>query len=227
MRTLIPVLAALLLSPAFAADKKPALVTAGSFKRIKKSEFFELSYREAVKGKKKAKSRKAYVRIGEGTQFMADRTIPVTALAKDAKVWLYGNPVESSSVTESGQTVVDRQIRSCLVIAAGESLEIAAGKQDKGARWLEATVSKPGKALYVTYDGSSYKVLLSRGCAVFTRQALKKAPKLKKKILARVTGTKTDALPTKPKKNMQGYSAVQVVILHKRLRAAYALVSRR
>ena len=56
---------------------------------------------------------------------------------------------------------------------------------------------------------------------------IKKAPKLKKKVLARVIATKTDALPEKAKKGLQGYAAAQVVILSKRLRGAYALLAQR
>ena len=224
----------LLLSLGFASagwadeDKAPAkLETTGQLKAHKTEGFFELSYKEPVPGKRnKMRSAKAYVQVTEGTQWYADLPANLAALEQDAQVFLYGDPVESESVTESGQRVVDRQVRGTQAVVSGPGLTLKASDAKQGARWIEATVSKAGPALEVSYEGQSYRVLAVRNCPVVLRKQLEKAPKKLKKALAEVSGQPGSERPEKAKEAMSSFALQRLVILHKRLKGAYGLMMR-
>jgi len=210
-------------------DEGPtALETAGKLKAHKSEGFFELSYKEPVPGKRnKLRSAKAYVKVSDATQWYADLPANLAALEQDAKVFLYGEPVESESVTESGQRVIDRQVRGTLAVFSGPALTLEASAQKEGARWIEATVSKAGPALEVSYEGQSYRVLTVRNCPVVLRKQLEKAPKKLKKALAEVSGKVTTERPEKAKAKLRSFAAERLVILHKRLKGAYGLMLRK
>lgn len=216
------------LSPSAHADEvktAPALATQGSLSLVEEG-FYQLSYRKQVPGKKKPKATKAYLEVTESTTWFADAAAHVTNLEEGKDLWLYGTPVESESVTDSGQTVVDRQVRGVLAIAAGEALTLREVKVEKGPRWVKATVSKGGEALQVSLEGQDYRVLVTKRCAILVRKQLDGRPaKLKKKLLAAVVGDKSEARPKKAKaKISDSFSATHLVILNKRLKAAYALM---
>lgn len=206
-------------------DGPPDLVTTGSLKALGEG-FYELSYRQPQpKGRPKAVQ--AYVKVGEGTQWFADRPGALEKLEAGAELWLFGEPVEAESQTDSGQTVIDRQVRGTQALISGPGVWLPESAPDaKGARWLKASVSKPGPALEVTLGGSSYRVLLVRGCPYVLRAALPAQPeKLKKKLLAGVAGSKSDARPEKGKDTWDAFEAKHVVLLDKRLGGAYALMA--
>lgn len=207
--------------------KAPDLATQGVLSQVEEN-FYELSYRKQVPGKKRPQSFKAYLEVSESTTWLADAQARPANLEEGMELWLYGNPVESESVNENGQTLIDRQVRGVLAIAAGEGLILQEGKDDaKGARWLRATVSKGGQALQVSFKGSDFRVLMTRNCAILVRKKLEgRPPKLKKKLQAAVVGTKSEARPKKNKAKIEdSFSATHLVLLNKRLNAAYALMS--
>tara|TARA_R110002072_G_scaffold11016_3_gene50502 strand:+ start:1831 stop:2547 length:717 start_codon:yes stop_codon:yes gene_type:complete len=216
-------------SPAWCDDdakaEAPALATQGSLSQLEES-FYELSYRKPVPGKKKPQPFKAYLEVGEGTTWFADAPARLQDLTEGLDVWLYGTPVESESTNENGQTVIERQVRGVLAIATGEALTLREVKVEKGPRWVRATVSKPGQALQVKLEGEDYRVLVTKACAILIRKKLDARPaKLKKKLLAAVVGDKSEARPKKAKaKVSDSFSATQLVILNKRLNAAYGLM---
>jgi len=203
----------------------PALATQGKLSQLEES-FYELSYRKPVPGKKKPQSFKAYLEVGEATTWFADAPARVQDLQEGMELWIYGNPVESESTNDSGQTVIDRQIRGVLAIATGEALTLREVKVEKGPRWVRATVSKPGQALQAKLEGQDYRVLVTRNCAILIRKKLDARPaKLKKKLQAAVVGQKSEARPKKAKaKISDSFTATHLVILNKRLNAAYGLM---
>ncbi|HBP21133.1 MAG TPA: hypothetical protein DEA08_25520 [Planctomycetes bacterium] len=210
------------------AEGPAQLETAGKLKAHKSEGFFELSYKEPVPGKRnKTRSAKAYVQVTDGTQWYADLPANLANLEQDAQVFLYGEPVESESVTDNGQRVVDRQVRGTLAVVSGPGLTLSASAAKEGARWIEATVSKAGPALEVSYEGQSYRVLAVRNCSVVLRKQLEKAPKKLKKALAEVSAKPTPARPEKAKETLRSFAAERLVILHKRLKAAYGLMLRK
>jgi len=216
-------------SPAWSDEPQaeaPALATQGALSRLEDT-FYELSYRKPVPGKKKPQPFKAYLEVGEDTTWFADAQARVQDLEEGTEVWLYGTPVEAESTNDSGQTVIDRQVRGVLAIASGEALRITAAKVEKGPRWVRATVSKAGQALQAKLEGEDYRVLPTRNCAVLVRKKLDaRPPKLKKKLNAAVVGEKSEARPKKAKaKITDSFKASHLVILNKRLNAAYALMS--
>jgi hypothetical protein len=214
-----------LLANADEVKTPPALATQGSLSKVEEG-FYELRYRKAVPGKKKPKAFKAYVQVNESTAWFADAAAGVTNLEEGMDLWLYGTPVESESVTDSGQTVIERQVRGVLAIAGGEALTLREQKVEKGPRWVRATVSKGGEALQVSLKGQDYRVLVTRRCAILVRKQLDGRPaKLKKKLLGAVVGDKSEARPEKAKaKISDSFSATHIVILNKRLKAAYGLM---
>lgn len=203
----------------------PSLATLGPAKSLG-DDFYELSYKEQVPGKKRPRSAKAYVKVSDATQFFADRPGDLSKLATGTALWIYGEPVEAESVTDNGQKVIDRQVRGVRALAAGPAIHIAPSQAKEGARWVQGTVSsKPGGALEVTLEGSSYRVLTVRGCPLIERVALPERPeKLPKKFLAAVVGRATDAKPEKAKDGIDSHEATYLVILHKRLSKAYGLM---
>lgn len=222
-------LGAAALSPFADADEPkatpPALATSGSLSLVEDG-FYQLSYLKPVAGKKKPKAFKAYLRVTEDTTWYADAAGRVADLAKDASLWIYGDPVESESVNDSGQSVVDRQIRGVLAIATGEALPLKELKVKKGPRWIKATVSKTGQALQVNFDGNDYRVLTARNCPVLIRKKLEKKPaKLKKKLKAAVIAEASEDRPKKAKAKIgDSFVATALVLFNKRLGAAYGLM---
>ena len=206
-------------------DGPPDLIASGSAKELGEG-FYELTYRQP-QPKGRPKNVTAYLKLSEGTQWFADRPGQIEKLEAGAEVWLYGEPVEAESQTDSGQTVIDRQIRGTQALISGVGIWLSESKPDaKGPRWLKASVSKPGPALEVDLGGNPYRVLLVRNAPFVLRAALPAQPeKLPKKLLLAVAGRKTDARPEKSKADREGFEVKQLVILDKRLGGAYALMT--
>lgn len=207
--------------------KQPPLTTTGALSLVGE-DFYELSYRVQVKGKKKPQPAKAYLKVAEDTEWLADAPLPLAKFAEGTEVWLYGTPVESESVDQNGQTVIDRQVRGVLAVVSGEGLSLKAGKVERGPRWVEASVSKAGPVLQVSYKGEDYRVLAVRASKGLVRTKLPKRPaKLKKKFQATVVGESSSERPAKGKdKITNSFKATSVVILDKRVGAVYQLMQK-
>jgi hypothetical protein len=213
MRLAITALLLLLAAPAI-ADEAPDLHTWGKLSPVKKTEWFLLKYKD--RSGPKPKSAKAYLRMAEDARFFADRRIPLSALEKGAKVWIYGKPVERETEID-GRTQIDRQIVNTVVVAQG--VEVTPTKQEgpAGQTWLQGEVTLSGQGLHVRYEGNDYKVVCLKSLSVFVRIALEEAPKKLRKTLALVEGMVSSERYAKAKEKQGCFVVQRVVLLDKRL----------
>jgi hypothetical protein len=212
-------------STAVANPEAADLHTWGKLAPVRKTDFFQLTYKE-LDGRKR-KTRKAFVKLADSANFYLDRSVSLEQLEAGADVWIYGNPQERSSQTDDGRTQIDRQIVNTLVIATGDALTVNAEAPEgpAGQKWLKASVSRVGQGLHVSYEGQDYKVVCLKGYAVLHRTALDEAPKLSKKLMVEVAGLVSEDKPEKAKDDDRAFSATHVVVLDKRLqRVVYPLL---
>lgn len=204
-----------------AAPEKYDLETWGAVKPVKGTEFWELKYARAEGGRRVAKT--AFFKPAADAKFYVDRAVPITDLKENEEVWLFGKRFEQEVPALPGMPGTDRQMKNVAAILAGEALEFSKDRtdpKDASVRWFQATVSKPGAALYVIYDAVQYKVVAVRDLRVMRREEGGDASKLKSGMYVAVALSKTEERPNTGKSadaKKECFVAKSVVILDPKL----------
>jgi hypothetical protein len=202
----------------------------GTIKEVKGTGFWELSYAK-VEGQKRVKH-SAFIKVESDLAMLEDKMMQVAELKEGDKVLMWGRPVERDTPGMGGVAGgLDRQIQNVAVVAAGDDVAVKGSfkdPKDANMQWLEATVSKPGQAIWANYEGGEYKVVMVRTVQAFKRDKAAESRKLKSGMYVQVEGTKSEERPeTKSSADAkkESFSVKSLVILDTRLtKLAYPML---
>lgn len=219
-------------------------VVASLGKRIRGTDFYEVTYREIV-GRKRVKTT-ILVKISASTPLFRDRAGKLTELARGDTVHVFAKPEEREVIDPQRGVVVgtDRFLRQGLLIARGERIKVDDSFRSKKPgqsehRWCQAAVERGGGKAQVTvrFQGNSYLVTTDKKCRVILRVGIPDdiKEKRRRKLLRRGTAVVVTATPTadvaesgskKAGEATRAYVATRVVLVPRNMTGYYGTMLR-
>ena len=199
-------------------ERAEGLSTRGLAKRLRRSDFFDLKYKEG------RKSMGAFVRFGERAKYFRDRRVRFEELKGGQSVWLFGTKVEREVPVDrdSTRTETERQFQNVQAVVGGEAVTVNEkfrDPKDAKARWHRVKVDSVEGGLWAKVGSDRYRVSMRRDTPVLLRQEATRG-EVPKSVFVELQATPSSKRPETKRasdRKKRSYDGMRVIVLDRSL----------